>query len=411
MQYGEPQFRDIGVIAVVPNRWTDPWMPRHQLLSRIARWYHVAWVDPAPHWRLVLKDRGRFRVRDTQPAPGVTEIAHNVPSFHKAPWLRDAALGARLRRARRLLRRNGARSIVLYLWRPEYEPALSLVEHDVSCYHIDDEYTFSTDDRPVPAHEERLLRAVDRVFIHSEALLRKKGGLNPNTLSVPNGVDYDAFAAPAPEPPDLRDIPRPRIGYAGWLKRQLDWDLLLELASAHPVWSFVFVGPRKAHTEIDEPVRALEALPNVHFLGRKSVAELARYPQHFDACIMPYRVDGYTQYIYPLKLHEYLASGRPVVGSPLPALEPFGDVVALPRNAHEWSAALEEALSPGMNAADVRAARQEIARAHDWLPLARQVAGAIAHAAGSAAAAHFAPSKEVKLNDRTPGLAFHGGRA
>ena len=34
MHSASPAFPDVGVIAVVPNRWTDPWMPRHQLLSR-----------------------------------------------------------------------------------------------------------------------------------------------------------------------------------------------------------------------------------------------------------------------------------------------------------------------------------------------------------------------------------------
>src|SRR5690606_2442454 len=146
----------------------------------------------------------------------------------------------RLARARRLLQRRGAKSIVLYIWRPEYEPALTLVAHDLSCYHIDDEYTFSTDDRPISAQEERLLRAVDQVFIHSDELVRKKGALNQNVTRVPNGVDYEAFARRVPEPADLRNIPHPRIGYAGWLKRQLDWDLLLELPRRHPTWSFVF---------------------------------------------------------------------------------------------------------------------------------------------------------------------------
>ena len=412
MRSGESARPDVGVIALVPNRWTDPWMPRHQLLGRIASHFPVAWIDPSPHWRDVLAQPQRFRVRHRQAAPGLTEIAHAAPTFHRLEWLRGAALGVRLRRARRLLRRRGAESIVLYLWRPEYEPALGLVDHDLSCYHIDDEYTFSAEDLPVSQREERLLRAVDHVFIHSDELIRKKGALNPNTTRVPNGVDYAAFATPSPEPADLAGIPHPRIGYAGWLKRQLDWTLLRTLAERHPTWSFVFVGPRKAHVEIDEPMRALERLPNVHFLGRKSVAALAHYPQHFDVCVMPYALDGYTRYIYPLKLHEYLASGRPVVGSPVPALEMFADVVALPRDAQEWSHALAEALTPGLNGAAVRAARQRVAAAHDWAPLARRVAQTMAFRLGGRAGAHFATVEEGSpMIEHAGGLVVHGGGA
>ena len=288
-----------------------------------------------------------------------------------------------------------------------------------SCYHIDDEYTFSTDERPISAQEERLLRAVDQVFIHSDELVRKKGALNRNVTRVPNGVDYEAFARCVPEPADLRNIPHPRIGYAGWLKRQLDWDLLLELPRRHPTWSFVFVGPRKPHRDIEAPIAELERLPNVHFLGRKPVDELAHYPQHFDVCVMPYGMDGYTRYIYPLKLHEYLASGRPVVGSPVPALSKFGDAVALSRDADEWSAALEEALQPERNSPVARQARQRIARAHDWMPLAREVARVLSSAVGGRAAEHFAGerARNVRLQeagpmtDHTVRLAIHGGTA
>ena len=71
----------------------------------------------------------------------------------------------------------------------------------------------------------------------------------------------------------------------------------------------------KALGELLSVLAELEEQPNVHFLGAKTPEELVGYPAHFDACIMPYRMDDYTKYIYPLKLHEYLASGRPVVAS------------------------------------------------------------------------------------------------
>lgn len=60
--------------------------------------------------------------------------------------------------------------------------------------------------------------------------------------------------------------------------------------------------------------------PNVHFLPLKSQVELAAYPQHFDVCVMPYTLDRYSRSTYPLKLHEYFASGRPVVSTPIEAV-------------------------------------------------------------------------------------------
>jgi glycosyltransferase involved in cell wall biosynthesis len=184
---------------------------------------------------------------------------------------------------------------------------------------------------------------------------------------APQGVDFQLYATGVKEPDDLALIPHPRIGYTGHIKRQLDWLLLRNLARRHPEWSFVFVGPRKPLLETQESLAdELASMTNVHFLGLKTVEDLARYPQHFDVCIMPYAVDGYTNNIYPMKLHEYLASRRPVVGSPIRTLQDFRHVVSLAGNEEEWSIALAAALDPSVASSAATRARQETARRYDW---------------------------------------------
>ena len=199
---------------------------------------------------------------------------------------------------------------------------------------------------------------------------------------IPNGVDFIHYSGVCKEPGDLAKIPRPRIGYTGYIKKQLDWDLLVYLASGHPEWQFVFVGAHHEHPEIVAYVRKLSECENVHFLGSKSVQELAHYPQHFDVCVMPYKRDDYTKYIYPLKLHEYLASGRPVVGTPIASLEPFGDFILLPNSAEEWSGALLRALDGSANSLEQRRRRQDLAKQHDWDVLVGKIAGLIADRLG-----------------------------
>jgi len=184
---------------------------------------------------------------------------------------------------------------------------------------------------PVDAAEARVIAAVDLVFMLSPALFEKKGSINPAPTFVPGGVNYAAYSQPVPEPADLRGIPRPRIGYSGAIKKQLDWPLIDHLITSHPEWSFVFLGPQAPHDGIAEAVRVLSGRPNVKFLGAKTMTEMPHYPQQFDVCIMPYTNDGYTKFIYPLKLHEYLAAGRPTVGTPIRSLVDFASVIALPR--------------------------------------------------------------------------------
>jgi glycosyltransferase involved in cell wall biosynthesis len=250
------------------------------------------------------------------------------------------------------------------------------MEYDLTCYHIDDEYMFSGLDKekPIEAREARLISRVDQVFIHSPALLEKKGRFNPHTMFVPNGVDYQAYATPQREPADLKPIPHPRIGYTGIIKLQLDLALLITLAERHRQWSFVLVGPQGNLGDRAAMMQRLSQLPNVYLLGGKPVAALPAYVQHMDVCMLCYEVNDYTKFIYPLKLHEYLASGRPVVGSPIRSLQEFGHVIRLARTPDEWSHTLNDMLAPTVNSAAQVEARRSIAQRYDWNTLVQLIA-------------------------------------
>ncbi|HEY2462303.1 MAG TPA: glycosyltransferase [Candidatus Acidoferrum sp.] len=368
---------DIGIIAMVPDNWDTFWQPRHHILSRLATFFPTVWIEPAADWRKLSPSWATRRSPDRSPdCPGLGIYPSKSwpPRFYRPGWLASLTFRDRLRRARQSLLDQKCQKIVLYLWRPEYASALEAIPHDFSCYHIDDEYSFSSIDLPIPENELHLLRSADQIFIHSRALMQKKGAINRHTSFIPNGVDYSAYATPVTEPADLAAVPHPRIGYTGYLKKQLDWQLLSRLAKKHPAWSFVFVGPQLHRDETGTVIDELSSFPNVYFLGAKPTSVLATYPQHFDVNIMPYRLDDYTKYIYPLKLHEYLASGNPTVGARLPVLDEFSDLVALPDTDAEWSEAIVQELQPAANSEARRAARQFVAQQYDWATIVQRLA-------------------------------------
>jgi glycosyltransferase involved in cell wall biosynthesis len=373
------QFPEIGVLAVVPDPWSQQWMVRHHVMVRLGNYFQVIWVNPARHWREVFNAQGDPVPMEAPPSSGFSVMRSEswLPAFYRPRWLGQFSFHHRLRRAAQLLRSRGCKKVVLYLWHPSFESALSSVSADLSCYHLEDEYSYSPVELPLDPVELRVLASVDQVFMLSPALFEKKGGLNPNTLFVPGGVDFAAHSKVAGEPVDLALIPHPRIGYVGTMKRQLDWPLLKYLVSRHREWSFLFLGPMSSHAGISEDVATLLAQPNVFFLGSKNIAEVPPYLQHFDVCMMPYRNDGYTKFIYPLKLHEYLAAGRPTVGTPIRSLVDFSHVVSLPQTPEEWSTAIEELLQPAANAPRVCAARRATAQKYDWDIVVHRIACAI----------------------------------
>ena len=365
------QPHSLGVIALVPDAWRDIVMPRHQVLKRLARHFPVVWVEPARNWREYLRPFSqRFLARDQWYTPvaslEVLTPGWTHPRFDRLRSLEATSLRSRLSVARRRLMDRGARQIALYIWRDEFAEALDLVPYDFSCYHIDDEYTFSDRAQPNSERELAVLRRADQVIIHSPALMQKKGHVNPHTSLVTNGVDFASFAAEHPEPPDLAGIAHPRIGYVGVIKKQLDIGLLVRLAQARPQYSFVFIGPVMNISGKERELAELGRLPNVHLLGLKPVEALPGYMRHFDVCLMCYEVNDYTRYIFPLKLNEYLATGLPIVSSPIESVLAFADVVSIAASDTEWLAAIDHGLMGSARTEEVTDARRAVAARNDW---------------------------------------------
>jgi glycosyltransferase involved in cell wall biosynthesis len=89
----------------------------------------------------------------------------------------------------------------------------------------------------------------------------------------------------------------------------------------------------------------LKRLANVHFLGPRSRQELPSYLKGFDVCTIPYVCDKLAESIFPLKLFEYLAAGRPIVTTALPELLPFREYIRIGNTDEEFLSALGTSLT------------------------------------------------------------------
>jgi glycosyltransferase involved in cell wall biosynthesis len=369
---------NLGVVALVPDNWRDIVTVRHQVLGRLAQHLPVVWMNPATSLANALWPKAGTRMSDLweRPREGlhVLTAGWRHPVVYRSAMLNRHFLRSRLLAAKSYLQRLGCHSFCLYLWRDNFESALGLVDFDFTCYHIDDEYSFSETDSAIGFAEERLIRSVDQVVVHSPALMQKKGGINPNTTWIPNGVDFQSFSVATAMPNDLRSIPRPIVGYAGVIKKQLDLTLLVNIAKAKPNYSFVLVGPVLNVSGKEQLLAELQGMSNVHILGARPAEALPAYVQHFDVCLMCYEVNAYTKYIYPLKLHEYLAAGRPVVSSAIDTVLVTQPPVMVATTLDEWLVAIDNSLKPQAVARDAVNARQDLARQHDWNLLVKVIA-------------------------------------
>jgi glycosyltransferase involved in cell wall biosynthesis len=243
----------------------------------------------------------------------------------------------------------GVSRIILYIWRPTFSYYKDLLPGSLVCYHIDDEYTFSPTEQGITEVETSLIHSSDIVFLHSRSLLEKKGHINKETYYVPNGVDFNLFQkmrqATGDFTSDIDPLPKPRIGYVGYIKEQIDLELILGIAHRRRDWSVVLVGPvNPTHKHIETDIQRLQAEPNIHFLGGKPRQHVPSYIMKLDVCLLCYKRTPYTNHIYPLKLHEYFACGKPVVATRLTNLEEFKNVISFADSTDDWIDKIESAL-------------------------------------------------------------------
>jgi len=366
---------DALVISLSRNFWDEPWRSRHQVMSRLARHNTVIFGS-----RPLNVDQVWPRVSVSSPLhrPGTHRIHDNLyahvpsrflPDMHSVPALERALRRRRRVELTQVARRWSGRPQVLYLWHPMFESYIEAFPDSILCFHLFDDlgqYGDNGDGSNSRAMERIFARAA-LVFASSEELVQRYAHFG-NVHWVPNGVDYEHFAAveagAVPVPADLARLPRPWLGYSGTLRAQIDIDLLAAVARSRPQWSLVFIGDVSRGMGRSAEYRTLQALPNVHMLGSKSLAELPAYLCHLDAGLLPYRLGGAARYCYPLKMHEYLAAGAPVVSTGLTAVEPFTSVIRVADGHEAWVGAIEAALADKGHASID--ARRDVAQANSW---------------------------------------------
>lgn len=227
-----------------------------------------------------------------------------------------------------------------------------------------------------PRCEEQLVRQSDIVLTNSTYFADQLRPWNRQTYAINTGVNLELYDASITfeRPQDLSPISAPIIGYTGAIiESRLDSQLLYEAAVRLSRCQFVLVGPEDEHFQ----KHPLHTLPNVQFLGRKEVAELPSYIQHFDICINPQKVNPITDGNYPLKIDEYLAMGKPVVATRTHTMEDvFASHTHLASSIEEWIPAIENALAE-CNDNELAAKRIAFAHTHSWKCSVEQIYQAI----------------------------------
>ncbi|MCC6547184.1 glycosyltransferase [Candidatus Sumerlaeota bacterium] len=223
--------------------------------------------------------------------------------------------------------------------------------------------------------EARLLACADLVICSERSLYERMRKTNSNTHFLPNVADYTHFSKPRTAKAEsleaLRGIAAPRIVFSGNLTpHKVDFALLDAIARKNPAWNLVLIGPVWEGVAGDTFLSRLKGNRNVKLLGHVPYNDLPDCLHEADALIIPYIENDATRAVFPLKLFEYLATGKPVVASALPSLLPYAEAIRIANSPREWSRALTEVLA---NPEIMRDQRIALARRHTWSKRVKEI--------------------------------------
>jgi len=227
--------------------------------------------------------------------------------------------------------------------------------------------------------ERRTLAAGDGVFVVSR-LLRDyfvDRGLAPNNIDIiPNGADPDRFRPEAADPELRARFPgRTLVGFAGSFARFHGLELLEQAVRRVPA-HFVLAGEGDGLRRLRE---RLSGWTNVTFLGGVPHERMPGILAAMDILVAPYPAQDFF-YFSPIKLFEYMASGRAVVSARLGQIAEVvrdgeNGVLYDPARPGDFVEKLTElAASPERRARLGAEARRTVVQGYTWDHHARRVA-------------------------------------
>ena len=272
---------------------------------------------------------------------------------------------------------------ILWIAIPTAGEVVGRLDESALIYQVSDKYDANQMDHATASnviaemHEDLLSRA-DLVYYSGRKLFEEETAKNAELAGkarlLEQGVDYDHFASATSlewtQPEDIAGVGHPRLGYFGavdpWL---IDQQLVRYVSQRRPEWQWVIVGLRASPLEI-------ESLPNVHYLGSKPYSTMPQWAAAFDVCVLPWVTDNeFVNYGSPIKVREYLATGKPVVITPIYEYARLDGILRVSRNYDDFIAKVEDALKN--DSLDKREARQNAVRESTWDVRAEEVSDAI----------------------------------
>jgi len=361
-----------------------------QIAKQLVRDHKVLWVNsigmraPTPGKTDLVLTRYARKLKSTLRTLRTDESGIKVmspiflPAYSEAAIRRNGSLiNAEVRLA---LRTMGVKNPAAFITVPTAVDAALDRDYTRVIFNRSDVFSAfpDVDTETIGKAERRLLREADEVMFVNHGLMALEAHETKAHRFLGHGVEVDHFTSARPvdgpphtPPAELAELPRPLIGFYGALDDYtVDLDLFVQVARRMPDASIVVLGPKQMD------ISALDAAPNIHYLGPIPYADLPRYAAEFDVGLMPWLQTEWIERCNPIKLKEYLALGFPVVSTPFPELEAYREFVVA-AEPESFADAVADAATAGPLRTDVVTRQRELMGESTWEAIGAQVKAAL----------------------------------
>jgi glycosyltransferase involved in cell wall biosynthesis len=210
---------------------------------------------------------------------------------------------------------------------------------------------------------------------------------NGAVLIAPNGVDFEKYEN-LPDPSSARRQLNLHdgltVGFTGHIYPGRGADLLFELAKQLPQVHFLWVGGTPELVSHWQTQLGLSHLKNVTMTGFVEHSRIPFYQAAADILLMPYgrsisasSGQDIVEVINPMKMFEYMASGRAIVSADLPVIREVlnekNAVFCEPGNVNEWKSTVETLLADEKRCKALGVQARKDAERYTWTERARRI--------------------------------------
>lgn len=192
-------------------------------------------------------------------------------------------------------------------------------------------------------NEKRLLQRADYLIFSASYLKEKvlgRAGIMKKACIVNNAIQMPELDESPFMPEEIKqklgivkNLTKPLV-YIGTIAKWFDFDTVISALNQDKCLNLILIGPANV---------AIPDHPQIVYLGTVKRDYIFSFMQLAYALVMPFIVNELIRSVNPVKLYEYIYTGRPVIAPKYGESEVFSEFVFLYKDKEEFLEAIEQA--------------------------------------------------------------------